>query len=38
LTAFCDGSVRFISDKIDAATLKALITMAGGEIVDTSKF
>ena len=31
--ALCDGSVRFISDKIDAATLKLLISPQGGEPV-----
>ncbi len=28
-----DGSVRFISDNIDIATFKALLTRAGGEVV-----
>jgi prepilin-type processing-associated H-X9-DG protein len=32
--AFCDGSVRFLSDKIKEMTLKALITIAGGEVID----
>lgn len=31
--AFCDGSVRLIPKTIDAKTLKALITRAGGEVV-----
>jgi hypothetical protein len=31
--ALCDGSVHFISDKIDEATLRALITIAGGEVI-----
>jgi prepilin-type processing-associated H-X9-DG protein len=31
--AFCDGSVRYLSDKIDEATLRALITIAGGEVI-----
>lgn len=31
--AFCDGAVRFISGKIDAATLKLLISPQGGEPV-----
>ena len=38
LVAFCDGSVRFVSAKVDAATLKALFTIGGGEVVDSSKF
>jgi prepilin-type processing-associated H-X9-DG protein len=32
-TAFCDGSVRAISRSIDRKTLNALITKAGGEII-----
>jgi prepilin-type N-terminal cleavage/methylation domain-containing protein/prepilin-type processing-associated H-X9-DG protein len=31
--AFCDGSARFLSQTMDIATLKAIITRAGGEIV-----
>jgi prepilin-type processing-associated H-X9-DG protein len=31
--AFCDGSVRFISNTVAEAVLRALITKAGGEIV-----
>jgi hypothetical protein len=31
--AFCDGSVRFLRSTIDAKTLKALFTRAGGEVV-----
>jgi len=31
--AFADGSVRFLSDKTDLATLQALSTRAGGEVV-----
>jgi prepilin-type processing-associated H-X9-DG protein len=31
--AFCDGSVHFLSDKLDPATLRALITIAGGEVI-----
>ncbi len=30
---FADGSVRFISDMIDIAVLKALFTRAGGEVI-----
>jgi prepilin-type processing-associated H-X9-DG protein len=30
---FCDGSVRFLSDNMDPATRRALISMAGGEPV-----
>jgi hypothetical protein len=33
LTAFADGSVRFISTKIDAKTLEALLTRSGGEVI-----
>jgi hypothetical protein len=33
LTAFADGSVRFISSKIDAKTLEALLTRNGGEVI-----
>jgi len=33
--AFADGSVRFISENIDKETLKALMTSAGGEVVNT---
>ena len=38
LCAFCDGTAKLISDKIDAASLKALLTFGGGEKVDPSKF
>ncbi len=31
--AFADGSVRFLSDMLDAEVLKALLTIAGGEVV-----
>ena len=30
---FCDGSVRYISNKVEPNFLKALITRAGGEVV-----
>lgn len=36
--AFVDGSVRFISEEIDQAALKALASRAGGEAVDTAQF
>ena len=32
IAAFCDGSVRFIHDSIDADVLKALFTRNGGEV------
>ena len=31
--ALCDGTVRFISENIGAATLSSLVTAAGGEVV-----
>jgi hypothetical protein len=33
LAAFCDGSVRFISEKVDAKTLSLLFQMADGQPV-----
>jgi prepilin-type N-terminal cleavage/methylation domain-containing protein/prepilin-type processing-associated H-X9-DG protein len=36
--AFCDGSVRFIPSTITPAAYKALSTMAGGEIIQTTDF
>ena len=36
--AFVDGAVRFIKTTIDPQVLRALITRAGGEVVDASKF
>lgn len=35
--AFADGSVRFINKKADKATLKAVITRNGGEVIDPDK-
>ena len=35
-TAFCDGSVHFISNDIDITTWRNLSTMRGGEVVDTT--
>lgn len=32
-TAFCDGSVRFLSDSVDQQKLHAYITRAGGELI-----
>ncbi|MGW8257074.1 MAG: DUF1559 family PulG-like putative transporter [Thermoguttaceae bacterium] len=34
---FCDGSVHFLNKTIDDATLKAICTRAGEEIIDSSK-
>jgi prepilin-type N-terminal cleavage/methylation domain-containing protein/prepilin-type processing-associated H-X9-DG protein len=31
--AFADGSVRFVSDKINIVTMAAIVTKAGGEVV-----
>jgi prepilin-type processing-associated H-X9-DG protein len=36
--AFFDGSVRALSEKISAATLKALITINGGEVVNPNDY
>ena len=36
--AFIDGSVSFLSKEIDADTLRALITRAGGENVRWDKY
>jgi hypothetical protein len=36
--AYADGHVTFHENNIDAATFKALLTPAGGETVDPSKF
>jgi prepilin-type N-terminal cleavage/methylation domain-containing protein/prepilin-type processing-associated H-X9-DG protein len=36
--AFADGSVRFIADDINQATLQALATRAGGEVVENTDF
>jgi type II secretory pathway pseudopilin PulG len=33
LTAFCDGSVRFMSKTIDPTLFKSLLTVDGGEVV-----
>lgn len=34
---FCDGSVRFVSDKFEESLLRALISPRGGEVVDANK-
>ena len=36
LAAFCDGSVRAISQKFDPAQLRKLLTRDGGELIDYS--
>jgi prepilin-type processing-associated H-X9-DG protein len=36
--AFCDGSVRFLIETIKETTLKALVTIAGGEVIDQNDF
>jgi hypothetical protein len=36
--AFVDGSIRPLSSTIDSEVLKALLTMAGGEVVDSDSF
>jgi prepilin-type N-terminal cleavage/methylation domain-containing protein/prepilin-type processing-associated H-X9-DG protein len=36
--AFADGSVRFLSDQTDLATLQALSTRAGGEVVSANDY
>ncbi len=33
--ALCDGSAHFIPKSIDPKTLRALLTRAGGEVVDS---
>ncbi len=35
---FCDGSVRFIKESIDAVVLQALITRDGGEVISSDSF
>ena len=36
-TSFCDGSVRFLSKEIDLATLRALLTVDGRELIGSDK-
>ncbi|MFQ3649629.1 MAG: DUF1559 domain-containing protein [Gemmataceae bacterium] len=36
--AFVDGSVRFLSDRIDIRVAAALATKAGGEVIDANAF
>lgn len=38
MAALCDGSVRFLSDDIPAETFIALLTMGGGEIINTDEY
>ncbi len=35
---FGDGSVKFFKDSIKPETLKALLTKAGGEVIDPTDF
>jgi prepilin-type processing-associated H-X9-DG protein len=35
---FADGSVRFVSQSIPIATLAAMVTKAGGEVINSSSF
>jgi prepilin-type processing-associated H-X9-DG protein len=35
---FADGSVHFVRDSISIVTLAALVTKAGGEVVDSSSY
>jgi len=37
-TLFCDGSVRFIRETVSLATLRALITRNGGEVISADSF
>ena len=34
LAGFCDGHVQFISESIDAATFRAMLTTNGGEVIN----
>jgi prepilin-type N-terminal cleavage/methylation domain-containing protein/prepilin-type processing-associated H-X9-DG protein len=36
--SFCDGSVKFIKDSINAGTWGALATMAGGEVISADSY
>jgi prepilin-type processing-associated H-X9-DG protein len=36
--AFADGSVRFVAQSINITTLAALVTKAGGEVVDSTSY
>jgi prepilin-type processing-associated H-X9-DG protein len=36
--AFADGGVRFVSDQTNVATLQALSTRAGGEVVSAGDY
>jgi hypothetical protein len=38
IAGFCDGSVRAISKEIDPKVLKSLLTIAGGEVIDASRY
>ena len=33
-----DGSVRFLKDSVNVVTLRALVTLAGGEVVSADQY
>jgi prepilin-type processing-associated H-X9-DG protein len=37
-TVFCDGSVRFIKNSVNAATWLALGTITGGEVISADAY
>jgi prepilin-type processing-associated H-X9-DG protein len=36
--AFADGSVRFVRQSVTIAVLAAMVTKAGGEVIDANSF